>query len=100
MRRCLMRVLELDILLFFVSGKVGIRTNATPVFSVNLALLVAKAGAGYLSIFVGRLDDTGQVIKNYGFKSEVLAAKYPASASCYAVCPGRVSCGDDSTWSD
>ena len=71
-------------------------------------LLAAKAGAGYLSIFVGRLDDTGQdeisvvrdtvqVVKNYEFQSEVLAAKYPASASCYAVCPGRVSCGDDST---
>lgn len=53
-------------------------------------LLAAKAGAGYRSIFVGRLDDTGQdgisvvrdtvqVVKNYGFKSEVLAAsiRYP-----------------------
>ena len=63
-------------------------------------LLAAKAGAGYLSIFVGRLDDTGQVVKNYEFQSEVLAAKYPASASRYAVCPGRVTCGHDSTRSD
>lgn len=63
----------------------GIRTNATLIFSVNQALLAAKAGASYLSIFIGRLDDTGQdgvsvvrdtvqVVKNYGFKSEVLAA--------------------------
>ena len=89
----------------------GIKTNATLIFSVNQALLAAKAGAGYMSIFVGRLDDTGQdrisvvrdtvqVVKNYGFQSEVLAAKYPASASCYAVCPGRVTCGNDSTRSD
>jgi transaldolase len=63
----------------------GIRTNATLIFSVNQALLAAKAGASYLSIFVGRLDDTGQdgvrvvqdivqIVENYGFQSEVLAA--------------------------
>lgn len=63
----------------------GIRTNATLIFSVNQALLAAKAGASYLSIFIGRLDDTGQdgvsvvrdtvqIVKNYGFQSEVLAA--------------------------
>lgn len=37
----------------------GIKTNVTLVFSVNQALLAAKAGATYVSIFVGRLDDIG-----------------------------------------
>lgn len=63
----------------------GIKTNATLIFSVNQALLAAKAGASFLSIFVGRLDDTGHkgmdvvkdtvlVIQQYGFSSEVLSA--------------------------
>jgi len=66
-------------------SNLGIRTNATLIFSLNQALLAAKAGASYLSIFVGRLDDIGQngvdvvrdtvqVIRQYGFSSEVLAA--------------------------
>ena len=63
----------------------GIDTNATLCFSVNQALLVAKAGASFVSPFVGRLDDQGQegmeliadivqVYQNYGFATEVLVA--------------------------
>ncbi len=63
----------------------GIKTNVTLVFSLSQALLVAKAGATYVSPFIGRLDDISQdgmglirdivkMYKNYGFKTEVLAA--------------------------
>jgi transaldolase len=38
----------------------GIRTNCTLVFSAGQAILAAKAGAGYVSPFIGRLDDVGQ----------------------------------------
>ena len=65
--------------------KLGIKTNVTLVFSACQALLVAKAGADYCSPFIGRLDDIGQsgmglikeivaIYKNYGFKTQVLAA--------------------------
>lgn len=63
----------------------GIKTNVTLCFSVNQALLAAKAGATYISPFLGRLDDIGhngfdliseirQVYDNYGFKTKILAA--------------------------
>ncbi len=63
----------------------GIRTNATLVFSAGQALLAAKAGATYVSPFVGRLDDISEdgmalieqiitIFDNYGFATEVLAA--------------------------
>lgn len=63
----------------------NIKTNATLIFSVNQALLVAKAGATYVSPFLGRLDDVGengldlvkdilQVFKNYKFSTKVIAA--------------------------
>ena len=63
----------------------GIRTNCTLVFSQGQALLAAKAGATYVSPFVGRLDDisedgialVGDIVKfyhYYGFKTQVLAA--------------------------
>ncbi|HIH16576.1 MAG TPA: fructose-6-phosphate aldolase [Candidatus Diapherotrites archaeon] len=63
----------------------GIKVNVTLVFSANQALLAAKAGATYVSPFVGRLDDAGQdgmelvgeicqIFRNYGFKTQVLAA--------------------------
>jgi transaldolase len=63
----------------------GIRTNVTLIFSPAQALLAAKAGAAYVSPFVGRLDDTAQdgmnliseimtIFRNYGFKSEVIVA--------------------------
>jgi transaldolase len=63
----------------------GIKVNMTLCFSPNQALLVAKAGAAYVSPFVGRLDDIShdgmelvrqivQIYKNYSFQTEVLAA--------------------------
>ena len=63
----------------------GIRTNVTLVFSVSPALLAAKAGATYISNFVGRVDDisddgmnavrdTVDMVNTYGFESEVLVA--------------------------
>ena len=63
----------------------GIRTNVTLCFSPIQAVLAAKAGATYISPFVGRLDDVGhegmelvaQIVEayaNYGFKTEVLVA--------------------------
>jgi transaldolase len=63
----------------------GIRTNVTLIFSPNQALLAAKAGASFVSPFVGRLDDishygmetVGQVMEiyeNYGFDTEVIVA--------------------------
>ena len=66
-------------------SKEGIKINCTLVFSANQALLAAKAGADYVSPFVGRLDDIGQngmqlveeivkVFKNYNFKTEVIVA--------------------------
>ncbi|REG96448.1 fructose-6-phosphate aldolase [Flavobacterium aquicola] len=63
----------------------GIRTNVTLVFSVGQALLAAKAGATYVSPFLGRLDDIctdgmgliaeiRQVYDNYDFKTQILSA--------------------------
>lgn len=63
----------------------GIRTNVTLVFSVTQAMLAAKAGATYISNFVGRVDDisgegmsavaeTVDMVERYGFESEVLVA--------------------------
>ena len=63
----------------------GIRTNVTLCFSPNQALLAAKAGAYFISPFVGRLDDISQVgmeligqivtiYRNYGFETQVLVA--------------------------
>ena len=64
-------------------SSMGIPVNVTLVFSSNQGLLAAKAGASYISPFIGRLDDIGQrgviedlvVIKrNYGLKAEILVA--------------------------
>ena len=63
----------------------GIRTNCTLVFSVGQALLAAKAGATYVSPFIGRLDDIGwngmqlieeiaEMYRIQGFETEILAA--------------------------
>ncbi|UAB80288.1 fructose-6-phosphate aldolase [Marixanthomonas sp. SCSIO 43207] len=63
----------------------GIRTNCTLVFSAGQALLAAKAGATYVSPFIGRLDDISTdglnliaeirlIYDNYGFDTEILAA--------------------------
>ena len=63
----------------------GIKTNVTLVFSAAQALLAAKAGASYVSPFVGRLDDIGNpgmdlvsdivtIYDNYGYTSEIIVA--------------------------
>ena len=63
----------------------GIKTNVTLVFSVGQAILAAKAGATYVSPFIGRLDDIStdglnliseirHVYNNYGFNTQILAA--------------------------
>lgn len=63
----------------------GIKTNVTLVFSAAQALLAAKAGATFVSPFVGRLDDIGQsgmelisdimtIYRNYGFTTEIVVA--------------------------
>jgi len=68
-----------------VLSKEGIRTNVTLVFSPNQALLAAKAGATYVSPFVGRLDDIShdgmdlvrdivKIFNNYGYKTQVIVA--------------------------
>src|ERR1700694_4893761 len=68
----------------YLSGN-GIRVNQTLCFSATQALLSAKAGATYISPFLGRLDDIGaigmdlvrdicEIYRNYGFKTQVLAA--------------------------
>lgn len=66
-------------------SKAGIKTNVTLIFSVSQGLLAAKAGATFISPFLGRLDDIGtsgielvaklrKVIDIYGFNTEIIAA--------------------------
>lgn len=66
-------------------SKEGIQTNVTLIFSANQALLAAKAGANFVSPFIGRIDDTGHfgielirdivtIFSNYGIETECLAA--------------------------
>jgi len=68
-----------------ILSKEGIKTNVTLCFSANQALLVAKAGADYISPFIGRLDDISQtgmglirdikaIYNNYGFKTQIIVA--------------------------
>jgi transaldolase len=68
-----------------ILNKEGIKTNVTLVFSSNQALLAAKAGATYVSPFIGRLDDIGNegmliveeiidIFKNYNIKTQVIVA--------------------------
>lgn len=63
----------------------GIKTNCTLCFSATQALIAAKAGATYISPFIGRVDDISndgmniiadivQIYENYGFETEILAA--------------------------
>ena len=65
--------------------QLGIKVNMTLIFSVNQALLAARAGAAYVSPFIGRLDDISQdgmdlirdiakIFKQYNIKSEIIAA--------------------------
>ena len=68
----------------------GIRTNCTLIFSAGQAMLAAKAGAAYVSPFIGRIDDSGwdgleliqqisHIFQVQGFKSEILAASIRSS---------------------
>ena len=68
-----------------VISKEGIHTNVTLIFSANQALLAAKAGATYVSPFLGRVDDIGsegmdlvrkivEIFDIYGYDTEVIAA--------------------------
>ncbi len=68
-----------------ILSREGIKTNLTLCFSPTQALLVAKAGADYVSAFVGRLDDISQdgmslvkdiktIYSNYGFKTKIIVA--------------------------
>ena len=68
-----------------VFSQEGIKTNVTLCFSATQGLLAAKAGATYISPFIGRIDDIAgdgmvlirqlvQIYKNYDFKTQVLAA--------------------------
>lgn len=63
----------------------GIRTNVTLVFSASQALLAAKAGASFVSPFIGRLDDIGEdgmklveeivaIFENYSFETQIIVA--------------------------
>ncbi len=68
----------------------GIRTNCTLIFSAGQAMLAAKAGAAYVSPFIGRIDDTGwdgmllieqlaNIFAVQGYKTEILAASIRSS---------------------
>ncbi len=68
----------------------GIKTNVTLIFTANQALLAARAGASYVSPFVGRLDDIStegtelirtisQIFHNYGIRTEIIAASIRSS---------------------
>jgi transaldolase len=82
----------------------GIRTNVTLVFSVSQALLAAKAGATFISNFVGRVDDlsgdgmaavaaTVQMVEQYGFASEVLVAsvRHPQHVADSLACGAHIA---------
>ena len=69
----------------YLLAKKGIRTNVTLIFSANQALLAARAGASFVSPFVGRIDDVGQdglevvadtvqVFAQHGLETEIIAA--------------------------
>ena len=66
-------------------SKEGIKTNCTLIFSVSQGLMAAKAGATFISPFIGRIDDMGEdgirliydlktILDNYGLESEIIAA--------------------------
>ncbi len=68
-----------------ILSKEGIRTNVTLIFSASQALLAARAGASYVSPFIGRLDDIGhdgielirdirEIFNNYDIETEIIAA--------------------------
>ncbi|MFA4983429.1 MAG: fructose-6-phosphate aldolase [Candidatus Micrarchaeia archaeon] len=86
-------------------SKKGIKTNVTLVFSSSQALLAAKAGAAYVSPFVGRLDDIGEkgialiaeimaIYKTYGYKTQVISASI---RSCEHVAQSALAGADIAT---
>ena len=81
----------------------GIQTNVTLCFSANQAMLAAKAGATYVSPFVGRLDDIGEdgmqlihdiraIFDNYAFDTEILAASVRTPEQVQAVAIAGADC--------
>lgn len=81
-----------------------IKTNVTLVFSANQAILAAKAGATYMSPFIGRLDDAGhdgmqlirdivKIYQNYGFGTEVIVAsiRHPLHVTESAIAGAHVA---------
>jgi transaldolase len=84
----------------------GIKTNCTLVFSAGQAILAAKAGATYVSPFIGRIDDVGGdgldlieqlvvIYNNYGFETEILAASIrhvPHLIQCAEIGADVVTC--------
>ncbi len=94
-------------------SQMKIRTNVTLCFSVNQAILAAKAGASYVSPFIGRLDDINldgmelirdirTVFDNFAFETEILAASIRSAnhvseaalaGADVATCPARVISG-------
>lgn len=87
-----------------ILSKKGIKTNVTLVFSPNQALLAAKAGATYVSPFIGRLDDVGDdgmdviedivdIYENYGFKTEIIVAsvRHPLHVVQSALCGAHIA---------
>ena len=81
----------------------GIHTNVTLCFSAAQALLAAKAGASYVSPFIGRLDDYGAegmslieeiraIYDNYGFDTEILAASIRTPAHVTAAALAGADC--------
>lgn len=82
----------------------GIRVNVTLIFSPLQALLAAKAGAAFVSPFIGRLDDIGEhgidlvsqirtIFDNYGIESEIIAASIrgPAHVLDAALCGADIA---------
>ncbi len=81
----------------------GIQTNVTLCFTAAQALLAAKAGAGYVSPFIGRLDDIGEdgmqlihdiraVFDNYAFDTEILAASVRTAEHVQAAAIAGADC--------
>ena len=81
----------------------GIQVNVTLCFSAAQALLAAKAGAAYISPFIGRLDDQGAdgmaligdirtIYDNYGYDTEILAASIRSTAHVTAAALAGADC--------
>jgi transaldolase len=87
-----------------VFAKEGIKTNVTLIFSANQALMAARAGASYVSPFLGRLDDIGQdglevvetiadIFAIHGIETEIIAAsiRHPQHVTAAALKGAHIS---------